>query len=89
MKILKSNEKEILEFNEKDLEQLHNWIKKWDEWRREKKVGLPDYTRDTIYLLPLTIALLKSEHRLSKSTDVLIILTIILAIETLVLIVGV
>jgi len=76
----------IPKFSEKDLEQIHSYLAEWDKWRKEKKVGLPDYTRDTIHLLPLTIALLKSESTLSRLTLILIILTIILAIETFVLI---
>lgn len=68
----------IPEFKESDLKKLNNWIKKWDTWRRKKKVGFPDYTRETILLVPLTLALLRSESRLSILTIVLIILTFIL-----------
>lgn len=77
----------IPKFDEKNLEQIHAYLVAWDKWRREKKVGLPDATRDTVHLLPLTIALLKSESRLSKLTLTLIILTTILAIETVILII--
>ena len=73
----------IPKFNKKDLEEINKYLADWDRWRKEKKVGSPDYTDYNIMLLPLTVSLLESESRLNKLTYVLIFLTIILAIETL------
>lgn len=73
----------IPKFNKKDLEKINKYLADWDKWRKEKKVGFPDYTNHNIMLIPLTVSLLKSESRLNKLTYVLIFLTIILAIETL------
>ena len=75
----------IPKFNDKDLDGIHKYLVDWNKWRKEKKVGLPDYTNDTIMLLPLIITLLKSEERLEKLTWVLIFLTIILATGTFLL----
>ncbi len=71
---------------EKDVEQLNNWLANWDEWRRERKIGRPDYTGDAIYVLPLLLGLLKSESTLTKLTYALIILTGVLAVETFLLV---
>jgi len=80
---LDTNMINIPKFNKKDLEEINKYLADWDRWRKEKKVGSPDYTDYNIMLLPLTVSLLESESRLNKLTYVLIFLTIILAIETL------
>ena len=75
----------IPKFNEEDLKDIHKYLADWNKWREKKKIGFLDYTDYNIMLLPLTISLLKSQSRLNKLTYTLIFLTIILAIETLVL----
>lgn len=77
----------IPKFNEKDLKEIHTWLQEWNKWRNSPEgiPDLPDFTRDTIHLLPLIIALLKSEAKLRKLTLILIILTSILAIQTFLL----
>ena len=67
-----------LKFNPNDWEEINNYLKNWDEWRRKKKVGRPDYTTNAIYLIPFTIALIKSQKKVERLTWVLIMLTIAL-----------
>ncbi len=71
-----------LKFNPKDWEEINKYLKEWDEWRKKKKVGNPDHTSDAIYLVPFTIALIKSSDNLKILTWILIILTIILIFTT-------
>ncbi len=71
-----------LKFNPKELEEINKYLVKWDKWRRDKKVGLPDWTDYNIMLLPLTIALIKSSNNLKWITWILLGLTLILSIET-------
>lgn len=67
-----------LKFNPKDWEEINYYLRDWDAWRRKKKVGRPDYTSDAIYLVPFTIALIKSQNKIETLTKILIILTIVL-----------
>jgi len=69
-----------LKFNPRDWEEIHNYLKDWDNWRRNKKVGRPDYTSDSIFSIPLTIALMKSQEKIERLTKILIFLTIVLAL---------
>ena len=75
-----------LKFNPKEWEVLHEYLAKWDKWTKEKPVGRPDYTSDSIFLVPLTISLIKSSNYLKWLTGILIGLTLILALETAILI---
>jgi len=67
-----------LKFDPKDWEEIHNYLKEWDGWRRKKKVGRPDFTTDAIYIVPLTIALIKSQETTEKLTKILTLLTVIM-----------
>ena len=67
-----------LKFNPEDWEEITDYLKKWDEWRRKRRVGRPDYSGDTIYLVPFTIALVESQKKIERLTLVLIGLTIVL-----------
>jgi len=69
-----------LKFNPKDWEELHNYLKEWDKWRKKKPVGLPDYTTDAIFTVPLTIYLMKSQKQMTILTWILIILTAVLIV---------
>lgn len=71
-----------LKFNSKEWEKIHEYLKEWDNWTRKKFVGRPNYTSDTIFLVPLIISLIKSSDNLKRLTWFLLILTLILAIET-------
>ncbi|MBW1932959.1 MAG: hypothetical protein JRI56_08095 [Deltaproteobacteria bacterium] len=64
-----------LEFDPKDWEEITQYLGKWKEWRRKRKVGRPDSTSDVIYLVPFTIALIKSQNKIEKLTRILIALT--------------
>jgi hypothetical protein len=76
-----------LPFNEKEVIELNEWLAKWDKWRKQKGVGHPDWTGVAIFLMPLTIALLKSATRLTWLTWALIFLTGFLAAERIIWIV--
>lgn len=76
-----------LSFNEKEIQELYNWVAKWDKWRKKKPVGHPDWTDYAIFLMPLTIALFKSASMLSRLTWALIFLTGFLVIERIVYII--
>lgn len=70
-----------LKFNPEDWEEINKFLKKWDEWRREKgPMDRPNFTSDAIYLLPLTIALMRTQKQNEKLTKVLTGLTFILII---------
>ncbi len=74
----------MLKFKPEPWNELKGYLLQWDEWqRREKKVDRPDGTSDSIYLVPLTIALLKAEKRMEILTWVLIALTVILTYRTI------
>jgi hypothetical protein len=73
-----------LTFNEKQIEELNEWLENWKKWRLETRAGPPDSTISGIYLMPLTVALLKSASILSRLTWVLIFLTGFLVIEVVV-----
>lgn len=73
-------------FDQSDVDQVNEWLVKWDEYRQKKPFGHPDWTSDAIYLLPLTISLFKSEETLQKITRWLIVLTVVLVFETAILI---
>lgn len=66
-------------FDPNDWEEIVSYLKEWDEWRRKRSVGRPDYTTDSIFIVPHVIALIKAQERLEYLTWVLIILTLILA----------
>ena len=55
-------------------------MKEWDEWRRKKSIGRPDYTSDAIFLVPHIIALIKAQETMERLTWLLIVLTIVLAL---------
>lgn len=74
-----------LKFNIEDWNVLDKYLREWDEWRKGKR-GRPDYTSDAIFSIPLIISLLKSSEKLKWITWILIVLTLILAIETTLLI---
>jgi len=76
-----------LEFNPEDWEMIFNYLRNWNEWVRSKNIGRPDFTTSAIYLVPFTIALIKSQENIEKLTWVLIILTAILVITALIQIV--
>ncbi|HEC96077.1 MAG TPA: hypothetical protein ENI59_00170 [Euryarchaeota archaeon] len=67
-----------LEIDPKDWEEINNYLKEWDEWRKKRHVGRPDFTSDAIYLVPFTIALIKSQERIEKLTWALVVLTVVL-----------
>lgn len=68
-----------LEFREEEWAQINEYLSEWDDWRQG---GRPDFTDSAIYLVPMTIALLRSEQRLEKLTWALVGLTIVLAVLT-------
>lgn len=67
-----------LNFDQKEWVEINEYLKEWDKWRRQGNGDRPDWTSDAIYLVPLTIALMKSQNKIEKLTWVLIILTIVL-----------
>lgn len=67
-----------LKFNPKDWDEINNYLKEWDKWN---KSGKPDYTSDAIYLVPFTIALVKSSKTIKRLTLILIILSLALIIQ--------
>jgi len=69
-----------IEFNSRDWEEIHEYLKKWDEWRKERKIGRPDFTSDMIYLVPLALALMKSQEKMEELTRILLLLTFVLAL---------
>jgi len=74
----------MLKFKPKPWNELKAYLLQWDKWqRREKRVDRPDGTSDSIYLVPLTIALLKAEKRMEILTWVLIALTVVLTYRTI------
>jgi len=73
----------MLKFKPKPWKELRKYLLQWDEWRRKEMADTPDYTSDSIFLVPLTIALLKAEKRMEILTWVLIVLTIILTYRTI------
>jgi len=68
-----------LKFDSKDWDKLHIYLKEWDEYRRKTSKGMPNFTTDAIFMVPLVIALIKAQERLEYLTWVLMILTLILA----------
>ena len=71
-----------LKFNPKDWDEINNYLKEWDKWN---KSGRPDNTSDAIYLVPFTIALIKSSKTINRLTWILIGLTLILALQNFIL----
>lgn len=74
-----------LKFNPQDWNILNEYLKEWDEWR---KSGRPNNTTDAIFSIPLIISLMKSSDNLKRLTWILVILTLILAIETFIFLIG-
>lgn len=71
------------EEHEDDWEELVEYMQEWDQWRRkENHLDTPAWTDENVYILPLTISLLRSERRLEKLTRVLLYLTAVMAILT-------
>jgi hypothetical protein len=58
-----------------DFQSLSDWI---SQWAKQKLSDRPDYTSDAIYLLPLSIALLRSQRTMELLTKILIFLTAVL-----------
>jgi hypothetical protein len=74
----------MLKFKPEDWKELRKYLLQWNEWQTREKCGdRPDFTSDSIYLVPLTIALLKAEKRMEILTWVLIVLTVILTYRTI------
>lgn len=71
-----------LAFDEAHWEQINDYLSEWDRWRKEESKGRPDFTDSAIFLVPVTIALLRSEKRLERLTWALVVLTIVLAALT-------
>jgi len=67
-----------LNFDPKEWEEINEYLKEWDKWRKQRNGDRPDWTSDAIYLVPFTIALMKSQNKIEKLTWVLIILTVVL-----------
>ncbi|VVB64693.1 Uncharacterised protein [uncultured archaeon] len=58
-----------IEFDEEDIKNVREYLKKWND----RGIGdLPSGTTDAIYLVPLTIALLKRVSEIDKKLDALI-----------------
>ena len=76
-----------LQFKAKDVQEIHNWMRKWEEWRKQTGAAHPDWWGQGIFLMPLTIALINSASTLSRLTWVLLFLTVFLVIERIVWIV--
>jgi len=76
-----------LRFKAKDVQEIYDWIEKWEKWRKQKGATYTDFWGQGIFLMPLTIVLLNSATTLSRLTWVLIFLTGFLLIERIVWIV--
>jgi len=62
-----------LEFDKEDIEKIREYLKKWDDQGIGNRIGdRPDGTSDAIYLVPLTITLLKRVSEMDKKLDALI-----------------
>ncbi len=73
-----------LDVKRKDIEALDTALKKIAEYKKHS--GMPDYSSSWVaYVLPLTLALIKSDKTLNRLTWVLIALTLVLVIETAIL----
>ena len=73
-----------LDVKKEDIEVLDSAIKKIAEYKKHS--GMPDYSSNwVVYVLPLTLALLKSDKTLHRLTWALTLLTIVLVIETAIL----
>jgi hypothetical protein len=66
--------RKLVSWSDSDIDDLNAWL---SEWARTTP-GRPDFTSDAIYLMPLSIAFLKSSRRLEILTTVLAILTVAL-----------
>jgi hypothetical protein len=73
-----------IEFDPDDWRTITDYLSEWDDWRKEESIGRPDFTNSSIFLVPLTISLFKSEKRLEKLTLALTVLTTILTVLTIV-----
>jgi len=74
-----------LKFSPRDWDEVTRYLQEWDEWRREGRMDMPDYTTDAMYLVPYTIALIKAQERMEHLTWALISLTIVLIALTAIL----
>lgn len=64
-----------LEIQEEDIDVLDQALKKISDYKKKMRRGIPDYSPSYVaYLVPLSLALLKSESTLSKLTIILAIL---------------
>lgn len=73
-----------LDIKKEDIEVLDSALKKIAEYKKHS--GMPDYSSSWIaYVLPLTLALIKSDKTLRRLTWALIALTLVLIIETAIL----
>lgn len=72
-----------LEFEEEDWVEITEYLSEWDDWRRDGNRGRPQFTDTAIYLVPLIIALSRSEERLEKLTEALLWLTGLLTFLTI------
>jgi len=55
----------------------------------KKHSGMPDYSKNWVaYVLPLTLALLKSEKTLNRLTWILIVLTIALVLQNIIILLA-
>lgn len=72
-----------IEFEPEDWETLRDYLQEWDDWRRDEgAMDMPAWTDESLYSVPVTIALMKSSNRLESLTRALFWLTVVLAILT-------
>lgn len=76
-----------LPFEKKELEELTVWIGELAGWSKKEGIAKSLPALSEIYLLPLTLALLRSTKTLSRLTWALIFLTGFLVVERIVWIV--
>lgn len=76
----------LIAWDKRDFDDVTAWIVEWDRNRREHPRGMPDFSTDALYLLPLSIAVLRSSRRMETLTQALVVLTAVLAVLTAVLI---
>jgi hypothetical protein len=80
--VLRTLRRRLIHWDPRDFDDVDEWLVEWSKCRRDR----PDFTSDAIYLLPLSIAVLRSSRQLERLTFVLAALTAILAALTSVLI---
>ncbi len=73
--------KSLAEFDESDVKAMDGAIKKFDDFKKEARTGLPDYSPSFVAYTPiLSLALLKSQATIEKLTRWIIALTVVLAV---------